>query len=398
MKKEDVLNSEFLKQFRTGEELNSFLQQLQKRGIEQLLEGEMDDHLGYNKHERSQQINARNGHSTKTIKTENGKTEIKIPRDRDASYSPALIPKRKSMVEGIENVIISLYAKGMSVSDIEEQIREVYNFEISTSAISRITDRITQDIIAWQNRPLDTVYPIVWMDGIVFKVRENSRVVEKTIYIAIGMNIEGKKEILGIWLGKNEAASFWMSILTDLKTRGVNDILITATDNLKGFTDAIRSVFPQATKQICIVHQIRNCCKYVSWTDRREFTADMKNIYNAPNHDAATLALDDLEKKWAHKYAYAIKSWRANWSELTAFLNFPLEIRKIIYTTNVIENLNGKIRKYTRNKLSFPTDEALLKSVYLAINESTKKWTMPHKNWGQILNQFLIMFENRLII
>lgn len=398
MKKEDVLNSEFLKQFRTGAELNNFLGQLQKRGIEQLLEGEMDDHLGYSKHEPRKAINARNGHSTKTIKTDSGKTEINIPRDRDASFSPALIPKRKSMVEGIENVIVSLYAKGMSVSDIEEQIREVYNFDISTSTISRITDRITQDVIAWQNRPLEAVYPIVWMDGIVFKVRENSRVIDKTIYIAIGMNIEGKKEIMGIWLGKNEAASFWMSVLTDLKTRGVNDILITATDNLKGFTDAIQAVFPQATKQICIVHQIRNCCKYVSWTDRRAFTADMKNIYNASNHDAAALALEELEKKWAHKYAYAIKSWRTNWNELTAFLNFPLEIRKIIYTTNVIENLNGKIRKYTRNKLSFPTDEALLKSVYLAINESAKKWTMPIKNWGQILNQFLIMFENRLSI
>ncbi len=398
MKKEDALNSEFLKQFRTGEELNSFLQQLQKRGIEQLLEGEMDEHLGYTKHERSPAANARNGHTAKTIKTENGKTDIKVPRDRDASFSPALIPKRTSMVEGIENVIVSLYAKGMSVSDIEEQIREVYNFEISTSAISRITDRITQDVIAWQNRPLDSVYPIVWMDGIIFKVRENSRVIEKTIYIAIGLNVEGKKEILGIWLGKNEAASFWMSVLTDLKTRGVNDILITATDNLKGFTDAIRSVFPQATKQICIVHQIRNCCKYVSYTDRREFTSDMKHIYTAPNEDAAALALDDLEKKWAHKYAYAIKSWRVNWSELTAFLQFPVEIRKIIYTTNVIENLNGKIRKYTRNKLSFPTDEALLKSVYLAINESTKKWTMPIKSWGQILNQFLTMFENRFSI
>lgn len=398
MKKEDLLNSEFLKQFRNGEELNNFLQQLQKRGIEQLLEGEMDDHLGYSKHERTPAANARNGHAAKNIKTKNGTTEINVPRDREASFSPVLIPKRKSMVEGIENVIVSLYAKGMTVSDIEEQISEVYNFQISTSTISRITDRITQDIIAWQNRPLNAVYLVVWMDGIVFKVRENSRVVEKTIYIAIGMNIEGKKETLGIWLGKNEAASFWMSVLTDLKTRGVNDILITATDNLKGFTDAIKSVFPQATKQICIVHQIRNCCKYVSWTDRREFTADMKNIYNAPNHDAAALALDDLEKKWSHKYAYAIKSWRANWNELTAFLNFPLEIRKIIYTTNVIENLNGKIRKYTRNKLSFPTDEALLKSVYLAINESIKKWTMPIRNWGQILNQFLIMFENRLII
>lgn len=398
MKKEEVLNSDFLKQFRTGEELNSFIHQLQKRGIEQLLEGEMDNHLGYDKHERSQAPNARNGHSTKTIKTNGGKAEISVPRDRDASFSPALIPKRKSMVEGIENVIVSLYAKGMSVSDIEEQIQEVYDFAISTSAISRITDRITQDVIAWQNRPLNSIYLVVWMDGIVFKVRENSRVIEKTIYLAIGMSVEGKKEILGLWLGKNEAASFWMSVLTDLKTRGVNDILITATDNLKGFTDAIRSVFPQATKQICIVHQIRNSCKYVSWTDRREFSADMKNIYNASNHDAAALALDDLEKKWGQKYAYAIKSWRANWNELTAFLSFPVEIRKIIYTTNLIENLNGKIRKYTRNKLSFPTDDALLKSVYLAINESTKKWTMPIKNWGQILNQFLIMFENRLII
>jgi len=398
MKKEDLLNSKFLKQFRTGEELNSFIHQLQQRGIEQLLEGEMDDHLGYNKHERSQEANARNGHSTKIIKTDSGKAEIKVPRDRDASFTPVLIPKRRSMVEGLENVIVSMYAKGMSVSDIEEQIREIYNFEISTSAISRITDRITADISAWQNRPLDAVYLVVWMDGIVFKVRENSRVIEKTIYIAIGMNIEGKKEILGIWLGKNEAASFWMSVLTDVKTRGVNDILITATDNLKGFTDAIRSVFPQATKQICIVHQIRNCCKYVSWTDRREFSADMKNIYNAPNQDAAALALDDLDKKWGHKYGYAIKSWRANWNELTAFLSFPVEIRKIIYTTNVIENLNGKIRKYTRNKLSFPTDEAVLKSVYLAIIESTKKWTMPIKNWGQILNQFLVMFENRLFI
>ena len=398
MNKEDVLNSEFLKQFRTGEELSTFLQQLQKRGIEQLLEGEMDAHLGYNKHDRSAADNARNGHSSKTIKMHRGKAEIKVPRDRDATFSPALIPKRTSMVEGIENVFISLYAKGMSVSDIEEQIREVYNFDISTSTISRITDRITQDVIAWQNRPLDSLYLIVWMDGISFKVRENSRVVEKTIYIAIGMNVEGKKEVLGIWLGMNEAASFWMSVLTDLRTRGVGDILITATDNLKGFTDAIKAVFPQATRQVCIVHQIRNCCKFVSWTERREFSADMKLIYNATNQETAAVALDELEKKWGHKYAYAIKSWRTNWNELTAFLSFPVEIRKIVYTTNVIENLNGKIRKYTRNKLSFPTDEALLKSVYLAINESAKKWKMPVKNWGQILNQFIIMFENRIII
>lgn len=234
------------------------------------------------------------------------------------------------------------------------------------------------------------------MDGIVFKVRENSRVIDKTIYIAIGLRTDGKKEVLGLWLGKNESASFWLSVLTDLKARGVKDILITATDNLKGFTEAIRSVFPESTKQICIVHQIRNACRFVVWKDRKVFTADMKEIYSAPNQDAAKAALDQLENNWGAKYGYAIKSWRDNWEELTAFLAFPLEIRKIVYTTNIIENLNGKIKKYTKNKLSYPTDEAVMKSVFLAVQEITKKWTMPIRDWGMILNQFMIMFENRL--
>lgn len=302
------------------------------------------------------------------------------------------------MVEGIENVIISLYAKGMSVSDIEQQIKEVYNFDVSSSTISRITDRIIEDIAVWQNRPLENTYLVVWMDGIVFKVRENSKVIEKTIYIVIGLGIDGIKDVLGIWLGKNESASFWATVLTDLKVRGVNDILITATDNLKGLTEAIKAIFPQATTQICIVHQIRNACKYVSWMDKGEFAADMKGIYNAINEQDAALALDELERKWGAKYSHAIKSWRTNWNELTAFLSFPIEIRKIIYTTNVIENLNGKIRKYTKNKLSFPTDEAVIKAVYLAIRQSTYKWTVAQRNWGQIINQFLILFENRLIL
>jgi putative transposase len=396
MKKEDLLNEDFLKQFKNGDELNAFIQQLKKRGIEQLLEGELDAHLGYERHDRSDTPNARNGHSKKSIKTTEGTVEINVPRDRDASFNPVLVPKRKSMVEGIENVIVSLYAKGMSVSDIEEQISEVYDISVSSSTISRITDRVVQDATTWQNRPLDPVYAIVWMDGIVFKVKEGSRVIEKTVYIAVGLNIEGKKEVLGMWLGKNESASFWLTVLTDLKARGVKDILITATDNLKGFTETIRTVFPEATKQICVVHQIRNSCKYVGWKERKEFSGDMKAIYNAPNRDAAALALDELDRKWGAKYGYAIKSWRANWDELTAFLDFPLEIRKIIYTTNVIENLNGKIRKYTKNKMSFPTDDAVLKSVYLSIHEATKKWTMPIRNWGTILNQFMIMFENRI--
>jgi transposase-like protein len=396
MKKEDLFTDEFLKQFSTGEELTGFLKQLQKRGIEKMLEGELDSHLGYSKHEKSNMDNARNGFTQKKVRTSFGESQIQVPRDREATFNPMLVPKRKNMVDGIENVIISLYAKGMSNSDIEEQIREVYDFDISTSTISRITDVITNDIIAWQNRPLESVYLIVWMDGIVFKVRENSKVINKTIYIAVGLRRDGKKEVLGLWLGKNESASFWMSVLTDIRARGVEDLLITATDNLNGFTDTIRTVFPESKTQICVVHQIRNACRYVVWKDKKAFTSDMKNIYNAPTKQAAEAALNDFAEKWESKYSYAIKSWRDNWEELTVFFEFPLEIRKIIYTTNLIENLNGKIRKYTKNKLSFPTDQAVMKSVYLAVREATKKWSMPIRNWGIILNQFLTIYEKRV--
>ena len=377
MKKEDAFSEEFLKQFKNGEELYAFLGQLQKRGVEAILEGEMDNHLGYEKHGESNGENARNGHGKKKLRNQYGEVEIQVPRDRKSAFEPMLVPKRRNIADGVESIIISLYAKGMSVSDIEEQIKDLYNFDISTSAISRITERVAQDVTVWQNRPLESVYCIVWMDGIVFKVRENSKVIDKTIYLAVGLRTDGKKEVLGLWLGKNESASFWLSVLTDLKARGVEDILVTATDNLKGFTEAIRSVFPLSTKQICIVHQIRNACRFVVWKDRKAFTAEMKGFYTAPNRDAAQLALDQLEAKWGHKYGYAIKSWRENWEELTAFLDFPLEIRKIIYTTNIIENLNGKIRKYTKNKLSYPTDEAVLKSVFLAVLEATKNGGSP---------------------
>ena len=397
MKKEEAFSDEFLKQFKTGEDLFSFLRQLQKRGVEAILEGEMDNHLGYEKNERSDNSNSRNGHGNKKLRNQYGETNIKVPRDREGSFDPLLVPKRKNIADGVENVIVSMYAKGMSVRDIERQIAEIYDFEISPSAISRITDRVSQDALAWQNRPLESIYCVVWMDGIVFKVREDHRVIDKTIYLVLGLRQDGLKEVLGIWLGQKESASFWMSVLTDLQVRGVKDILITATDNLKGFTQAIASVFPESTKQICIVHQIRNSCKYVSWKDRRPFTKDMKEIYSAPNEQAALQALDALSQKWGDKYGYAIRSWENNWSELTAFLQFPVEMRKIIYTTNVIENLNGKIRKYTKNKLSYPSDEAVLKSVYLAIHEATRKWTMPIRDWGKIYNQFIIMFENRLI-
>lgn len=397
MKKEDLLNdSEFFKSFKSGEDLTDFFKQMHKRAIEQMLSGELDAHLGYEKHEKTTTTNARNGFTNKKIKTSLGESEIQVPRDRDASFNPIIVPKRQNMLDGLENVIVSLYAKGMSNSDIEEQIREVYNFEVSTSTISRITDTVSNDIVAWQNRPLEPVYLIVWMDGIVFKVRENSKVVNKTIYLAVGLNRDGKKEVLGMWLGKNESASFWLGVLTDLKARGVEDILITATDNLNGFTQTIKNVFPESQTQICVVHQIRNSARYVVWKDKKEFSADMKLIYNAPTKQAAKASLEDFANKWNDKYPYAVKSWEENWEELTVFFEFPIEIRKIIYTTNLIENLNGKIRKYTKNKLSFPTDEAVLKSVYLALREATKKWSMPIQNWGLILNQFLTIFEKRV--
>ena len=398
MKTEDFLSDDFLKQFKTADQLNDFLAQIQKRGIEKMLEGELDSHLGYDKHEHNEGSNSRNGYGKKKIKTSYGESEIKVPRDRDGSFNPMIVPKREGMAQGLEEVIVSFYAKGMSVADIEEQIREVYKFDVSTATISRITSRVAEDIVAWQNRPLEPVYLIVWMDGIVFKVRENSKVVNKTVYIAVGLKRDGLKEVLGMWLGKNESAAYWMTVLTDLKARGLEDILITATDNLNGFTQTIRSVFPQSATQVCVVHQIRNSCRYVVWKDKKEFTTDMKDVYAAPNRQAAMAALDALDAKWSAKYAYAIKSWRENWEDLTVFFDFPLEIRQIIYTTNLIENLNGKIRKYTKNKLSFPTDEAVLKSVYLALREVSKKWTMPIRNWGMILNQFLTIFDKRVRI
>ena len=374
----------------------SFLTSIQKRGIEKILEGEMDSHLGYEKHDKTGAPNSRNGFSNKKIKTSFGEDNIQVPRDRDGSFSPMLVPKRKGMAEGIENIIISLYSRGMSNSDIENQIRDLYNVEVSTSTISRITNAITEDIVAWQNRPLEDVYLIVWLDGIVFKVREQSKVINKTIYIAIGLRQDGIKEVLGLWLGWKESSSFWMSVLTDMKARGVNDILITATDNLNGFTETIKTVFPQSNTQICIVHQIRNACKFVSYKDRKPFTADMKKIYGAPTKQSAEAAFKDFAMTWEDKYPYSVQSWRTNWDELTTFFSFPLEIRKIMYTTNLIENLNGKIRKYTKNKLSFPTDESVMKSVYLAIREATRKWSMPIHNWGVVTNQFIIIFGERL--
>ena len=396
--KQQFLQSGLLDGIKTQEELSRMLKELHSAALEAMLQGEMDNHLGYSKHQQSSSTNARNGTSSKHVKTEFGKSQIQVPRDRDSSFEPIVLPKHQSTATPIENIIISLYAKGMSVADIEDELQEIYGYKLSTSAISLITDKVNQRVLDWQNRPLEAVYCVVWMDGIVFKVRQSGKVVNKTIYLAVGLNREGYKELLGMWLGHNESAAFWQGVLTDLKARGVEDILVTVTDNLNGFTQSIKNVFPTADTQICVVHQIRNSARYVVWKDKKAFTADMKLIYNAPNKEMAEEQLNRFAQQWNDKYPYAIQSWKRNWDELTVFFDFPLEIRKIIYTTNLIENLNGKIRKYTKNKMAFPTDDALKKSVYLSLMQITKKWTKPIHNWGLILNQFLTIFENRVQI
>ncbi|HQM99390.1 MAG TPA: IS256 family transposase [Bacteroidales bacterium] len=396
----ELLSKEFLQQFKTEEDVSKFFKDLHSQVLEQMLQGEMDAHLGYEKHDvaGNNTGNSRNGSFPKTIQTEHGESTIQIPRDRNGEFEPVIVPKHQSRGLSIEKLVISLYAKGMSVSDIEEELRSIYEINLSGSSISIITNKVIQAAQEWQNRPLERQYLIVWMDGIILKSRDGGKVINKTVYICIGLPKTGKKEVLGLWVGKAESASFWMSVLTDLKARGVEDILITCTDNLNGFTDTIRSVFPEAATQICVVHQIRNSCRYVTYKDLKEFTVDLRSIYGAVNKEAAATALDAFEQKWDSKYRYAVRSWRTNWDDLTTFFDYPVEIRKIIYTTNLIENLNGKIRKYTRAKLSFPNDDALKKSVYLAISEIEKKWTMPVKNWAIVLNQFITIFEDRVLL
>lgn len=392
------LPKEFFKQFKSKADFHSFFNDLYKQGVEEMLKAELEEHLGYEKHSKEGHNtgNSRNGFYSKKVKTESlGDMVLNIPRDRKGEYEPQLIPKGQRMSDKLEESIIGMYSRGMTTSDISQQVKEVYGVDVSEGTISNVTNRIIDHIKEWQNRPLEAVYYTVWMDAIVLKVRQNGKISSRSVYLVIGLKNDGLKEVLGMWMAETESASFWMSVLTDLKARGVQDILIACTDNLKGFTQAIKGVFPQAVTQLCIVHQIRNSCKYVVWKDRKAFCADLKEIYGAVNREAAERELDKFDQKWGSKYRYAVESWRNNWAELTSYFDFPLEIRKIIYTTNTIENLNRGIRKYTKTKVQFTDDQAALKAVYLAIMNIEKKWSMPIQNWGYILHQFLIIFETR---
>lgn len=388
---------EALKKIKTQAEFEAYFQELYKQGVEALLKAEINEHLGYPKHDPSGKNsgNSRNGTSRKTLKTNLGEVPLDVPRDRNSTFDPVVIPKHQRMSAKIESAIITMYSRGMTTRDIEATIKDIYGVEVSEGSISNITSVILEDIKEWQQRPLDPVYFVVWMDGIVIKVRQNGKVQGKTIYLMIGLKQTGRKEVLGMWINETESASFWLSVLTEIKARGVRDILIASTDHLAGINQAIKSAFPQTITQLCVVHQIRNSTRYVVWKDRKQFLADLKNVYGAINREMAYDTLNEFAQKWGGKYAYAIKSWRDNWDELTAYFDYPEEIRRIIYTTNAIESLNSTIRKYTKTKTVFPDDQAALKAVYLAIANVEKKWTFPVRDWGSIINQLIIKFGDR---
>ena len=367
--------------------------------LQEALEAEMDDELGYSKYDWKNKIhrNSRNGHSKKTVSSKFGNVDLKIPRDTEGNFEPVTVKKHDRQVNpSIDDRIISMYAKGMSTRDINSQMREIYGIDVSAEMVSRITDKVIPLAKEWQNRPLQSVYPLIFLDGMVFDVRQDGQLTKKTAYIVYGINLEGMKEILGIWLGEAESSKFWMNVVRDLQTRGVKDIFIASVDGLNGFEEAICSVFPKTEIQKCVVHQIRTSTKFVSYKDRKKFCSDMRQIYTAPNEKAGLEALDKFDQTWGKKYQHAIKSWRNNWKNLATFFKYPQEIRKIIYTTNHLENFNREVRKVTKTKSSFPTDDSLLKLLYLIIIDKTEKWTMPVRDWSLIISQMGVYFGERL--
>ena len=366
--------------------------------LQEALEAELDNELGYSKYDwKNKEIdNSRNGHTKKTIKSQFGNMQIQIPRDINGEFEPVIVKKHERVLNNsVQDMIISMYAKGMSTGDINKHMNKIYGLEISNEMVSRITDKVLPVAKEWQNRPLNEFYAILYLDGIVFNVIQDSRIVKKTAYVITAINIDGNRDVLGIWIGEAESAKFWMSVMVDIKNRGVNDILIACVDGLKGFEEAITSVFPNTEIQQCIVHQIRTSCKFVNWKDRKSFCKDMRLIYTAPNEEAGLCALEKFEEIWGSKYQYAIKSWRNNWKRLSTFFKYPDEIRKIIYTTNAIENLNRNLRKVTKNKSSFPTDDSLFKILYLIISDLSEKW-QSIRDWNQMVAQFGVYFGERV--
>ena len=388
---------EAAKTLKTEKDLSDFSQMLTKITIEAALNAELDDHLGYEKHVQSDNPNSRNGYSTKTLKTEDGQFEIDTPRDRDGSFEPQLVKKQQTRFTSMDDKIFSLYAKGMTTREIAATFKEMYGADVSASLISKVTDNVLEKVTEWQSRPLDEVYPIVYLDCIVVKIRQDKQVINKAIYLALGVNLEGHKELLGLWISENEGAKFWLNVLTELQNRGVKDILIACVDGLKGFPEAINAAFPETEIQLCIAHIVRNSLKYVPWKDYKAVTADLKQIYQSATEEEALQALEAFSKRWDDKYPQISRSWHNHWENLNTLFSYPEDIRKAIYTTNAIESLNSVIRKAIKKRKLFPTDDSAKKVVYLAIMDASKKWTMPIRNWKAAMNRFMIRFEDRLV-
>ncbi|WP_409522710.1 IS256 family transposase [Nitrincola sp. MINF-07-Sa-05] len=387
---------EAAKGLKTEKDLNEFSQMLTKITVEAALNAELNEHLGYERHQPSDNTNSRNGHTSKTLKTEDGQFELNTPRDRDGSFEPQLVKKGQTRFTSMDDKILSLYAKGMTTREIVATFKEMYDADISPTLISKVTEAVIERVVEWQSRPLDPVYPIVYLDCIVVKIRQDKQVINKAIYLALGVNLEGHKELLGMWLSENEGAKFWLGVLTELQNRGVKDILIACVDGLKGFPDAINAAYPQAQVQLCIVHMVRNSMKYVPWKDYKAVTADLKRIYQSATEEEALQALDEFAERWDEKYPHISRSWRNHWPNLNTLFRYPQDIRKAIYTTNAIESLNSVIRKAIKKRKLFPTDDSARKVVYLAIMDASKKWTMPIRNWKAALNRFMIEFEDRI--
>jgi putative transposase len=378
---------------------NGILEQLTKRVVERALAAEMTHHLGYTKHGRVVNAagNTRNGTSKKTLKGPQGEVSVDIPRDRDGSFEPQLVKKHQTHWQGFDDMVISLYARGMSVREIQGHLKDLYHTDVSPALISAVTDAVAEDVRQWQGRPLDAVYPILYLDCLHVKVRDSGTVSTKAVYLALGVNMSGVKELLGMWISPNEGAKFWLSVMTELRNRGVKDIFIACVDGLKGFPEAIEAVFPQTQVQLCIIHLLRNSLNYVSWKQRKEVAEDLREIYTATTVELAESALSQVEEKWNSNYPLVAKPWRSNWERVIPFFQYPPEIRKVIYTTNAIESLNMTLRKVIKTKGSFPHDEAVFKILWLALRSASKKWTMPIRDWKNAVNRFAILHGERLV-
>lgn len=398
-----INKDELARKFREGEipsldALNGVLRSMIKEVVETVMNAELTDFLGYEKNKSPEEDdgNRRNGYSKKEVTSKLGPISLDVPRDREAKFSPEVVKKRQRHLDGFEDLIISMYAKGMTTRDIQGHIKEIYNFDISAEAVSRITDAVIDRAREWQNRPLKPVYAIIFMDALYLKLRVEGRVKNVSTYLMLGIGLDGKKECLGIWTGQNESSKFWLGLLNELRNRGVNDVLIFAVDGLTGFPEAIHAAYPESDVQRCIVHQIRNSLGQLAWKDRKSVAATLKSIYTAPTEDQALSALDNFENEWGSKYPQVIRSWRRNWPELSTFFRYPPEVRKLIYTTNPIESLNSRVRKTVNGRLVFPTEMALFKALYLAVQEAEKRWTQSTRDWARIFGQLAVYFQERL--